>query len=359
MARGAYCVNEQEDLHLEDLRKAASEDTTYRELFHHVRSGFPNNRYDLHNSLHPYWKIRDDFYCDGNLVLYGARMVIPIALRRRILTRLHDSHCGFKATKRARQTVYWPGIDTDILNTIRACEPCQILQPNQQQEPLASDDHPNRPFLSVSADFFSVAGKHFLVYVDRFSNWPVVIQCGVPKRVRTDGGPQFTTQEFAAFLEQWGVHHIMSTPFYPQSNGHAEAAVKVKYLILKTALTGNIDNEAFDRGLLDCDRRAKECAKDVETRFNKHARALSTLKLGTQVRIQDPTSKHWDIVNSKSHDYHIKMPSGRILWRNHRFLHPVCFPPSELPDTDDSGTPSKPPEPRRSERIKMSVQDSR
>ncbi|XP_042883434.1 uncharacterized protein LOC122260295 [Penaeus japonicus] len=127
----------------------------------------------------------------------------------------------------------------------------------------------------------------------------------------------------------------MSTPHYPQSNGHAEAAVKkVKYLILKTAPTGNIDNEAFDRGLLElrntpnftgrssaqilfghslcscvpahaksfnkewqsraenCDRRANERAKDVETRYNKHTRALPTPKIGTQVRIQDPTIKH-------------------------------------------------------------------
>ncbi|XP_042879208.1 uncharacterized protein LOC122257780 [Penaeus japonicus] len=122
----------------------------------------------------------------------------------------------------------------------------------------------------------------------------------------------------------------MSTPHYPKSNGHTEAAVKkVKYLILKTAPTGNIDNEAFGRGLLElrntpnftrrspaqilfghslcscvpahaksftkewlyraesCDRCANECAKDVETRFNKHARALPMLKIGTQVRIQE------------------------------------------------------------------------
>ncbi|XP_042857772.1 uncharacterized protein K02A2.6-like [Penaeus japonicus] len=321
------CVNEQDDLHLEDLHKAASEYTKYRDLLHHVRSGFPNDRYDLQNSLCPYWKIRDDLYCGGNLVLYGARMVIPTALRCCILTRLHDSHCGFEATKRrVRQTVYWPGIDADILNTICACEPCQILQPSQQQDPLASDD-----YLSVSADFFSVAGKHFLVYVDRFSNWPIIIQCGtdttarttirffrhlfrdlgVPERVRTDGGPQFTSQEFAAFLERWGVCHIMSTPHYPQSNGHAEAAVKkVKYFTLKTVPTGNIDHEAFERGLLElcytlnfagcsaqiffghslhscvpahaksftkewqsraesCECCADECAKDVETRYNK------------------------------------------------------------------------------------------
>ncbi|XP_037800548.1 uncharacterized protein LOC119595492, partial [Penaeus monodon] len=61
-----------------------------------------------------------------------------------------------------------------------------------------------------------------------------------------------SSQEFSIFLQRWGVHHIMSSPHYPQSNGHAEAAVKkVKYLIMKTAPNRNIDCEEFDRGLLE------------------------------------------------------------------------------------------------------------
>lgn len=43
----------------------------------------------------------------------------------------------------------------------------------------------------------------------------------------------------------------MSMPHYPQSNGHAESAVKaIKRLIKKVAPSGNLDSEAFDRGLL-------------------------------------------------------------------------------------------------------------
>ena len=97
--------------------------------------GFPTNRYDLHASALPYWKLRDSLYADGELVLYGSRIVIPAALRRRTLTRLHDSHCGVDATRRhARQTVFWPGIDADIKNTVEACESCQRLLPSQQNE---------------------------------------------------------------------------------------------------------------------------------------------------------------------------------------------------------------------------------
>ncbi|XP_064079558.1 uncharacterized protein K02A2.6-like [Macrobrachium nipponense] len=261
------------DWTLQDMSIAAQADPTYIRLRDCISSGFPTNRYDLHASLSPYWKLREALSTDGNLVLYRARILVPAALRRRTLARLHDSHRGVEATKRrARQTVFWPGIDSDIANTVSACEPCQVLRPSQQQEPLHNDDHPSRPFESVSADFFQVAGKSFLVVADRLSGWPVVVPCkgdttasstilhfcryfrevGVPLRLRTDGGPQFTSKEFADFTERWGVHHITSSPHYPQSNGHAEAAVKaVKHLIFKTAPTGNIDCEDFDRGLLE------------------------------------------------------------------------------------------------------------
>ncbi|XP_064091594.1 uncharacterized protein K02A2.6-like [Macrobrachium nipponense] len=211
---------------LQDLRDAVKADPAYTHLLDCVTSGFPRNRYDLHNSLLPYWKLREDLYADGDLVLYGARVVVPAALRRRTLSHLHDSHRGVEATKcRARQSVFWPGIDSDIANTVRACEACQTLQPSQPQEPLMNDDNPTRPFKSVSADFFVVAGKSFLVVVDRLSGWPVVAPCqgdtttsntirifrryfrevGVPLRLRTDGGPQFTSAEFKDFMKRWGV----------------------------------------------------------------------------------------------------------------------------------------------------------
>lgn len=116
------------------------------------------------------------------LTLYPSALwgtcFVPTTLRRTVLACLHDSHCGAEATRRrARQTVYWPGINADITNTVCTCEPCQVLQPSQQQESLLSDDTPTKTFESVSADFFSVAGKPFIVIADHLSGWSVVILC--------------------------------------------------------------------------------------------------------------------------------------------------------------------------------------
>ncbi|XP_064085391.1 uncharacterized protein K02A2.6-like [Macrobrachium nipponense] len=244
----------EEDKSLQEIRTAASQDQDYSRLIHYVSNGFPTNRYDLHTSALPYWKLRDNLYADGELVLYGPRIVIPAALRRRTLDRLHDSHRGIEATRRrAMQTVFWLGINADIKSKVESCEACQQLLPIQQQEPYMCDDHPSWPFESVSADFFHVAGKSFLVIADRLSGWPVVVPCGrdttaarvtrmfcvffrevgVPLRLRTDGGPPFSSHDFKQFADRWGVHHIITSPHYPQANGHAEAAVKaVKHLII-------------------------------------------------------------------------------------------------------------------------------
>ncbi|XP_037772737.1 uncharacterized protein LOC119568354 [Penaeus monodon] len=299
---------EQEDLALEELQQAARSDPAYNELLQGVR--------------------QENLYADGDLVLYGARIVVPAALRRRVLARLHDSHRGAESTKRrARQAVYWPGIDSDITNIVRACELCQIMLPSQQQEPLLCDENPTKPFQSVSDDFFTAAGKFFLVYADRLSGWLAVVpygsdttsaatirhfrhlfrDLGVPVHLRTDCGSQFTSWKFVIFLEHWGVRHYKSIPHYPQSNGHAEAAVKdIKHLILKVAPSGNIDCEAFDRGLLElrntpnqaraesCDRRAAARVQDARTRYDERAQPLRPLVFGAEVRIQDPCTKRWD-----------------------------------------------------------------
>lgn len=417
------------DLQLQELQQAARADETYARLLECVRKGFPRHRYDLHNSLLDYWKLREELYSDGDLVLYGPRVIVPAALRRSVLQRLHDSHRGAEATKRrAQQTVFWPGLSADITNVVRACTACQTLLPNQQKEEYRNDDHPTRPFESISADHFSTAGKTFLVIADRLSGWPVVFHCGsdttaqatiklfstyfadkgTPVRLRTDGGPPFTSRIFQDFLHRWNVSHVVTSPHYPQSNGHAEASVKaIKHLIMKAAPNGNIQSEEFLRGLLEvrntpnctgrspaqmiyghplrtcvpahpaayrpewqpnteeCDRRAAKQDLDVQARYNGSARQLPVLSVNQHVRIQDPATKRWYrtgtvVAQPRPRQYEVRLPNGRILKRNRIHLRPV--PPADGTAITDhqvpaAGTvPRDPPAPRRSLRLQRRQQ---
>ena len=56
---------------------------------------------------------------------------------------------------------------------------------------------------------------------------------GIPEVLCSDNGPQYSAEEFARFMECYGVRHVPSSPRYPQSNGLAERMVRTVKRILK------------------------------------------------------------------------------------------------------------------------------
>ena len=123
----------------------------------------------------------------------------------------------------------------------------------------------------ISADHATHAGQQFLVVVDHLSNWPFVFQLGTTSTARqlihsfrqvfcfsgapdvfySDNGPQFNAYPLKSFLADWGVEHRTSSPHYPQSNGHAEAAVKsIKRLLRHCWCDGHLDDERWTAAIL-------------------------------------------------------------------------------------------------------------
>ncbi len=380
------------DLGLEKVRAAAAADPDYVKLKDVVAQGFPTDSKKLDPAVRPYWSVRDELALAQDLVIKGGQLVIPRSMRKDILSYLHSSHQGIDRTKRrARQAVFWPGYTSDIASTVQACEPCQLNLPSQQKETMKFDPLPSRPFVEVSADLFSTAGRQYMVTVDRHSGWPIVHSWrnmpdaeriigafleifathGVPLRIRTDGGPQFASSTFQDFLKEWNIHPGPSTPYYPQSNGHAEAAVKaMKALVTKTECKGDLAHPDFLEGLLewrntpkehgyspaqlvyghslrskvpeliaksddhhgpDKKKKAQKLRNKRKLYYDKNAADLSPLDQGDHVKVQDPKTKLWDKVglvlsSGRNRDYHVVTDSGKSYWRNRRFLRPVPTP---------------------------------
>ena len=85
---------------------------------------------------------------------------------------------------------------------------------------------------------------------------------GVPTTLCTDGGPQFSSRKFQDFCERWNFQHVTSSLHYPRSNGHAEAAVKaMKSLVSKMVSNGNLNVDAFQRGLLEWRNTPAACGR--------------------------------------------------------------------------------------------------
>ena len=414
-----------DDPTLKNLRAAALLDPEYTALLEAVLAGFPTNPNHLDLRVKPYWKVRNDLWTEDGLVLRGSRIVIPPSCRRDTLQKLHASHQGIERTKRrARQLVFWPGINNDILTSVSACDACQKYLPSLPPEPLLSDPPPAFAFQDTSMDIFAHNGHHYLVYVDRLSGWPVIanfpnrnlksrdvisvlrhcfMTYGVPSRIRSDGGLQFASSEFADFATTWSFTHVMSSPHHPKSNGHAEAAVKaMKRLLQKASPSGVLDSDAFASGLLEWrntpnsdglspaqilfgrqlrsqipshttnfttnpsnnsrDRASsqRKSNKAAKLRHDVHARTLPLIPVGTRVRVQHPLTKLWDatgtiISSNNKRDYRIMMSSGRIYWRNRKYVRPTTS--GHYQTHQCASNPEQPPE--SSKRTPTSTTSSR
>ena len=62
---------------------------------------------------------------------------------------------------------------------------------------------------------------------------------GIPESLVTDNGPQYSSREFAAFGNHWGINHITSCPLYPESYRFIERMLQtVKNLLKKSDAAG-------------------------------------------------------------------------------------------------------------------------
>jgi transposase InsO family protein len=80
--------------------------------------------------------------------------------------------------------------------------------------------------------------KHFA----RFARY------GIPSILMSVNGPQFVCREFELFLSNWKVNHATSSPGHQQSNGKAEAAVKIVKTLMKKTVKDDIDCPSFSFG---------------------------------------------------------------------------------------------------------------
>ena len=59
---------------------------------------------------------------------------------------------------------------------------------------------------------------------------------GIPDILITDNGPQFSSETFKRFANDYQFEHRISSPHYPQSNGMAEKAVQTAKNLIKKAV---------------------------------------------------------------------------------------------------------------------------
>ena len=151
---------------IHNIRTATSEDTTLLELKSVIQHGWPA-RENVPLLAVPYFNFRDELAVADGLIFRGERLVIPQTERSRIKKDIHIGHVGIEGClRRARESVYWPGMNAEIKEWIQTCETCREYERSQPKESLMSHDVPDRPWQKVGVDLFSYEDKDYMVTTD-------------------------------------------------------------------------------------------------------------------------------------------------------------------------------------------------
>ena len=202
--------------------------------------------------LRPYWPIKDELYEHAGFLYRGERLVIPSAMRRCMLQKIHHGHLGIqKCRERARRSVYWPGLSNDVELTVSNCATCAKFGNRQQKESLLPHDVPELPWNQVAMDIMEFRQNSYLVVVDCYSHFPelrllknktaddVILALksifsvhGIPLTIMADNMP-FSSAAMQRFALSWGFSIKTSSPHHPKSNGMAERYVQTVKNFLK------------------------------------------------------------------------------------------------------------------------------
>ena len=372
---------------LEQIKQATLSDPQLRLVLNYTINGWPKYAKDVPQEILQYYTVRGDLSVVNGKLILCSRIVVPSALRSEVLDRIHDGHQGVaKSRERANMAVWWPGISRDIQNKVSSCEFCQENLPSQRKEPLVTTPLPERAWKKIGADLCEHKGQQFLVVIDYYSRFPeiaymssttsdhvinklkdIFARWGIPEELVSDNGPQFSSELFSKFSQEYDFKHVTSSPYHPQANGEAESGVRIAKKILKQSdpfvalmsyratphtatgvspsqlmmgreirtllptLESNLKPISVNyEAVAERDERSKTAYRQS---FDKRhgVRNLSELQPGDAVLMKLDQQKGWKtpgVVIAKSsmpRSYVVKTPQS-VVRRNRRHLRPVTGP---------------------------------
>ena len=279
-----------------------------------------------------------------------------------MIQRIHSSHIGIEGClRRARVSLYWPGMDAQVRDYIRSCETCLSTGSKQQKE-MIPHEVKNHPWSKVGLDLFDFNQRTYLVTVDNYSNFfeADYLQCitskdvihkvkahfaryAIPDTVISDNGPQFSSEEFRHFSKRWGFEQITSSPRHSQSNGMSESAVRTAKRQVKRALLAHEDaylslldlRNTPTQGMTTSpaermlNRRTKTLLptsqKPLQPKLNHSVPQEKGMIKDRQLQYYNAKAKDLPLLstgqsNHSPRSYEVETDTGRVLSRNRRHL---------------------------------------
>ena len=199
---------------------------------------------------------------------------VPEGEKSKILQECHASPYGghFAGDKTAHKILqsrfYWPTIFKDCFEWVKLCDQCQIMgNISKRREMLLQGILVVQLFDVWGMDFMGPFPVSFgniciLLAVDYVTKWVEAAACpnndantvvgflqrnilsrfGTPRTIISDGGSHFANEVFDKLMSRYGIKHIMSLAYHPQTNGQAEISNReLKKILEKTVSTSRRD----------------------------------------------------------------------------------------------------------------------
>lgn len=232
-----------EDRILERIREEGEKDKEYRLIKKNIEEGWKDR---VSGEVKKLKGMTETLSVIEGLVMMKSRLLIPKNLRAEMLEKLHEGHQGkVKTYRRSQEAIWWPSIRREINEMIESCTQC-IKEREIQHQPMTTTQLPEGPWKEIGTDLFEFEGKQYAIFIDYYSRWievtslanstgkeivkkfrPLIARYGIPKQIRSDNGPCYVSEEWKEMMEEYMIHHVTSSPHYPESNGLAERGVKI------------------------------------------------------------------------------------------------------------------------------------
>lgn len=223
---------------LKDVMEASDQDAILQELHQALKTDVWNEE------VKGFKQFKPELHAMESIIMRGDRLIIPEKLQQKVLLCAHEGHPGSSAMKRRlRQKVWWPKIDDHVEKCVKGCNACILVSSVGPPEPMRRSRMPTRAWSDVAVDFLGPlpSGHNLLVMIDYFSRFTEVVvmkqitaeltiqalfetfsRFGIPEVLRSDHGPQFTSESFKEFCREYGIEQQRTTPYWPQANGEVE-----------------------------------------------------------------------------------------------------------------------------------------
>ena len=243
----------------DEMVKAQSDDDELQQLIHYC-----GNEIDGYIIVDSYLRNharrnKHRYVMIGNVLKYMGKaeelLVLPRQFRDTVMLEYHDGALGgHRSCKRTLGAIlkkyYWPDIEKDVKKWCLECQICARRRDTGRKRavPLKPIPPPTAPMEITAMDVLgpfnmSTNGNtYIIVFCDYFTKWPeaypmpnqkaetiaqifvehIVYRYGVPKKLLTDQGTNFTSDLLSAISRIFNILRIYTSPYHPQTDGLVE-----------------------------------------------------------------------------------------------------------------------------------------